>query len=140
MKLLAYLKDGGPESTVHGYFLVEAKRLFSVALLNFHDGSRDAYHSHAFSALSWVLKGDLLEETVEGVVTHYRPSWLPVWTPYSVTHKVYSVGETWVVTFRGPWRHTWQEYIPGPYPKWVTLGWGRKVLRMIYDGRDHLKG
>ena len=50
-------KDGGPESKVDGYWLFRHKRLFTVALLRFSKGSREAYHSHAFNAVSWVLTG-----------------------------------------------------------------------------------
>ena len=45
-------KDGGPDSTVWMYG-IEVKWLFSILLLRFEDGSRDAYHSHAFDCVSW---------------------------------------------------------------------------------------
>ena len=49
MKLFKYMKDGGPESTVWGYFLIEIKSLFTIVLLHFKNGSREAYHNHAFN-------------------------------------------------------------------------------------------
>mgnify|MGYP001575993171 CR=1 FL=1 len=57
MKLFYYGKDGGPESHVWGFWLIEAKSLFSIVLLRFENGTREAYHSHAFNSLSWVLRG-----------------------------------------------------------------------------------
>ena len=39
-------------------------------------------------------------------------------------HKVDSVGTTWVISFRGPWSKTWQEYLPKEN-KEVTLASGR---------------
>lgn len=65
MKILKYGKDGGPESTVWGYWLIEWKPVFSVALLCFENGSREAYHSHAFDSVSWLLKGQLVEHNLD---------------------------------------------------------------------------
>ena len=56
MKLFSKCKDGGKESPVDGYFLIECKGLFSVALLKFNKGGREAYHTHAFDAYTWFLK------------------------------------------------------------------------------------
>lgn len=61
MKFLYYGKNGGPESRVWGYFLIEIKSLFSIVLLRFENGSRDAYHTHAFHCFSWLLRGHLTE-------------------------------------------------------------------------------
>lgn len=121
MKILSKMKDGGPESRVWGYFLIEWKRLFSIVLLRFEDGSRDAYHSHAFNAVSWVLTGCLIEtrydasrDPVFGLFwpNVFRPSFRPVFTGRDNMHKVRSVGRTWVLSFRGPWRDTWEEMTP----------------------------
>jgi hypothetical protein len=116
-------KDGGPESRVWGYFLLAIKPLFSIVLLRFENGSREAYHSHAFNCVSWVLSGTLLETELDGGCTLYRPSWRPIITKRETFHKVVSMGRTWVLSFRGPWAKTWQEHTPlGGYK---TLTWGR---------------
>lgn len=132
MKLFHKSKDGGPESTVTGYWLVEVKGLFSVVLLKFENGSRDAYHSHAFDSLNWVLKGKVEEwkQAVPGhrgvTIQEHRPSWRPIKTLRSTFHKVVSHGTTWVFSLRGPWADTWDEYIPGK--GFQTLTHGRKVV------------
>jgi hypothetical protein len=120
VKLFSYGKDGGPNSTVWGYWLIEWKSLFSIALLCFENGSREAYHSHAFNAISWLLKGRLFEMEVSDVDnfpyqagTIYTPSLWPIVTPRKKFHKVRSTGRSWVLTFRGPWNDTWQEHIDG---------------------------
>lgn len=118
-------KDGGPESRVWGYFF-ELKRLFSVVLLRFEDGSREAYHSHAFNSLSWVLKGEVDEYHLDGRVETHRASWRPVVTRRDTFHKVVSKGRTWVFTLRGPWAKTWQEVLPDG--RTVTLANGRRVV------------
>jgi hypothetical protein len=119
-------KDGGPESRVDGFFIIEIKRWFSVVLLHFLSGSRDAYHSHAFDAVSWVLRGQLIENELSGTTNTYRPSFRPVVTRRATFHKVVSVGDTYVLSFRGPWVRFWREYDPGK-KLFTTLTHGRKV-------------
>lgn len=133
MKFLSYEKDGGAESKVWAFFLIEAKKLFSVAFLHFKDGSREAFHSHAFNAVSWVLWGQLNEEQFNGKRRTYRPSLKPVWTPRTNFHMVKSVGSTFVISFRGPWVDRWNEYWPET-SQIVELTHGRKVMK-IYEGR-----
>lgn len=131
MKLLKRMKDGGPLSHSTGYFLVELKALFTIVLLYFSNGSRDAYHTHAFNAVSWVLKGKLIEFTMGEGVTEYTPSFHPIFTPRTRFHKVVSVGNTWALSFRGPWVAKWKEFIPakGWRPgKYITLTHGRKEV------------
>ena len=131
MKFMSYGKDGGPESAVHGYWLVEIKGLFSIVLLKFEDGSRDVYHEHAFHAISWVLKGKLSEHTIGKYATGkdklYNPRLLPILTYRFTWHKVTSIGTTWVLSFRGPWNKTWREYIPST-GQVITLTSGRKEV------------
>ncbi len=112
MRLFYIGKDGGPNSTVTGYWLIELKKLFSIALLKFDNGSRDEYHSHAFDCISWVLDGCLKEQHLEGPQQVHRPSFLPVLTLRTTFHRVVSEGTTWVFTIRGPWAKTWDEYNP----------------------------
>lgn len=114
MRILFRSKDGGKESRVWGYWLIEWKRFFSIGLLCFEDGSRDAYHSHAFNCISWVLWGQLGEQLKDypDSTWFYYPSFRPVRTYRDTFHKVTSIGRTWVLTFRGPWAETWKEYLP----------------------------
>lgn len=123
MKLFAKRKDGGPESTVTGYWLFEIKKLASVALLKFADGSRDAFHSHAFDSLNWVLSGRVVEKHLDGRVVEHRPSPWPVLTRRETFHKVVSRGTTWVLSLRGPWSDRWKEFVRG---RLVTLTHGRR--------------
>jgi hypothetical protein len=131
MKFFAYEKDGGKESRVWGFFLAEIKSLFSVVLLHFKDGSREAYHSHAFNSLSWVLKGKLTEHMYDKRINVYSPSFKPVVTLRTDLHMVKSTGDTWVISFRGPWSKTWHEIIPsaeGAQDELLTLTNGRRIL------------
>ena len=126
MKFLTVTKDGGEESTVWAYWLVEIKSLFSVAVLVFENGSRDAYHSHAFNCVSWLLCGRLMEEFVDGNIKWYWPSLaFPIITRRDTFHKVTSTGRSVVLTFRGPWASKWKEHVDG---REITLTHGRKVV------------
>ena len=128
-------KDGGAESHVYAYGL-ELKSLFSVLVLRFEDGTRDAYHSHAFDAVSWVLSGELVEtaytnDAPTGVaVDIHTPRVAPIVTLRETFHRVRSVGRTWVLSLRGPWADTWTESVPSREGRYIprTLTHGRRVV------------
>lgn len=127
MKLFHKAKDGGVESKVTGYWLIEWKSVFSIALLCFDRGSREAMHNHAFNAISWVLKGALTEWLPNGDPVCYHPSGLPIYTSRNRMHMVRGMADkTWVLTFRGPWDNTWKEQFPDG--KEITLTHGRKEV------------
>jgi hypothetical protein len=146
MRLFFKDKDGGPESNVTGYWLVEAKSLFSVALLCFEEGSREAFHGHAFNSCSWLLSGDLREERLKAIVAqplsmlvlaatsvfeYWAPSLKPILTDRGNIHKVYARKRSWVLTFRGPWANTWPEVVPddrSQFGRLTYLEHGRRVV------------
>ena len=128
MKLFARRKDGGGESTVTGYWLIEVKSLFSICLLRFDGASREAFHNHAFNCFSWVLKGELIENFLDGRERQHPASWRPFVTRRTDFHKVSSVqGSTWVLSFRGPWASRWREWRPLE-GRLVTLTHGRREV------------
>ena len=137
MRFLKWEKDGGVRSHVHGLYVVESKKLGSIVLLRFSNGTRNAFHSHAFNAFSWVLSGKLIEYVgspdLPGVddVTIYRPSFRGFVTRRDCFHQVQSVGTSWALTFRGPWVDTWKERQfteTGNLPVDITLTHGREVV------------
>lgn len=131
MKLFHKSYDGGKNSGVTGYWLIECKWLFSIVLLNFSPGSREAYHSHAFNALTWWLKGDVVEEILEGefeIPTRkvWKPGFKPKFTPRDCFHKIIAgKNGAWALSFRGPWWATWSENKNG---ETYTLTHGRVRL------------
>lgn len=127
MRCLFKKKDGGPFSKATGYWFFEAKSFGSVVLLRFDRGSRDAFHSHAFDAVSWVLRGGLREVLRDGSEVLLTPGVAPVWTARNRYHKVFGLEDsTWVLSFRGPWRKYWREDLPGRGE--VVLTHGRKEV------------
>lgn len=109
MKLFQSAPDGGKSSGVTAYFLFESKRFGSIALLRFSNGSREAFHSHAFHALTWWLKGSVTEHHVSGDSLKWNPSFKPKLTRRSCFHKVEAHEVTWAFTIRGPWADNWKE-------------------------------
>lgn len=125
MKFLTKAKDGGPKSPVDAYFLFEIKSLASVAVLKFNKGSREAFHTHAFNALTWFIYGDLVEQDIDGEYYIYQRSILPKVTKRSKNHRVIAMSDSWCLTIRGPWKDTWTEDVDGIN---TTLTHGRTVV------------
>lgn len=132
MKLLSKAADGGKGSGVTGYFLIEWKRAFSIVLLHFAKGTREAFHEHAFNAWTLWLKGRVREHYLvtschAGPVVDYREfsAGQLKFTPRSCFHKIEALEPTWALSIRGPWVDRWREWRQG---KLVTLTHGRKVV------------
>ena len=122
---LLYKKpDGGSNSGVRAY-MFEWKKVFSIGLLHFKDGSRESYHNHAFNALSWFIKGRVTEEKLDGSKKDFSASIIPKFTPRTNCHRVISHGSTWCFTIRGPWKDSWEEVKNN---KSVMLTHGRKEI------------
>jgi hypothetical protein len=127
VRLFNKTKDGGPKSHVDAYFLCEFKNWFSIALLKFNVGGRGVYHTHAFNAYTWFLKGSLVEEDIDGSVYAYTRSLFPKYTPKTKNHRVKAYEPSWCVTIRGPWSDRWTEFDPETAKK-TNLTHGRKEI------------
>lgn len=125
MRFFQKTKDGGPESPVDAYFLIEIKSLFSIALLKFNEGGREAFHTHAFNAFTWFISGDMFEEQKDGTIKKYHRSILPKITKRSNNHRVIAKENSWAFTIRGPWVDVWTEDTD---EKTTFLTHGRKVV------------
>lgn len=126
MKIIESAPDGGKESGVKAYFLIEWKKGFSVAILKFNKGTREAFHSHAFNALTWWIKGEALETLYpSNQEIIWSPSFKPKFTPRGNTHKITAKETTWALTIRGPWVDKWIEVKNNEK---IVLTHGRKVI------------
>ena len=135
MRFFEKSHDGGKDSSVTAYFLVEIKSLFSIAILRFDGGSRRNFHNHAFDALTWFISGNMLEErvTFDGSskvtrYTQYKRSFLPKITKRDNLHRVLARDRSWAFTIRGPWSKTWMEYDPVS-DTMITMANGRVVVK-----------
>lgn len=130
MKLFSKAADGGEGSGVTGFFLVEIKPLFSIVLLRFNKGTREAFHEHAFNAWTLWLKGSVWEWKRSPPPgrriwrQHFSAGRLK-YTPRSCLHKIDAVETTWALSVRGPWVDRWRE-LRGD--KFITLTHGRKEI------------
>ena len=123
MKFFKKSHDGGKDSGVTGYWLIEWKWLFSIVLLRFSKGSREAFHSHAFNAWTLWIKGSVIEEYLTSEKYIWKPfNWK--YTPRTCFHKIIANETSWAISFRGPWADTWEEFKEG---KKYTLTNGRKL-------------
>ena len=128
--------DGGKNSGVTGYSLIEWKVAFSIVLLHFREGSRENYHSHAFNACTWWLSGKVTEQVYAFGSKHctfikgekdFQPSLKPKITERDKIHRIISHKDTWALTFRGPWQRTWFEITPKGNK--IVLTHGRRVVK-----------
>lgn len=124
MKLLSKSPDGGKHSGVTGFFLVEVKPLFSIVLLHFNEGTREAFHEHAFNAVTLWLKGRVREHHLSGETKEFTAGDVKI-TRRETFHKVEALEDTWAISVRGPWADRWREWRHG---KFVTLTHGRKEV------------
>lgn len=128
MKFFQKASDGGKNSGVTGFFIVEIKSLFSIVLLHFKNGTREAFHSHAFNAVTLWLSGRVREHIYDRTGQTEPREWRAgqwKFTGREDTHKVESIGNSWALSFRGPWIDRWKEFKNGMM---VTLTHGRRVV------------
>jgi hypothetical protein len=128
VRLLNKAPDGGKNSGVTGFFLVEMKSLFSIVLLRFNKGSREAFHEHAFNAVTIWLKGRVIEHELHNTVRSFPREFKGgqiKFTRRNCFHKIEALEPTWALSFRGPWVDRWREKRGD---KLVTLTHGRKVV------------
>ena len=125
-KICKVSHDGGKNSGVTGYWLIEWKPVFSIVLLKFNKGTRDAFHEHAFNAVTFWLKGFVVEEYKDGSTPRkWTPSIIPKYTPRSNFHRIRAVETSWALCFRGPWKKTWKESLGDEV---YTLTHGRRKV------------
>jgi quercetin dioxygenase-like cupin family protein len=124
MRILSKAPDGGNFSGVTGYFILELKPFCSIVLLHFAKGTREAFHSHAFNAITMWLKGHVIEHDIDGETKHFSAGMLK-YTPRDKFHKVEALESTWAISVRGPWVATWKEMRQG---RLIRLTHGRLEL------------
>lgn len=109
MKIFTKRHDGGLDSGVTGYWLIECKSLFSIVLLRFLPSTKEAYHSHAFNAITWWIKGTATEEFPNKPSIIWKPSFRWKVTPKTNIHRYRVEKPAWAISIRGPWETYWKE-------------------------------
>lgn len=125
MRFMQKAPDGGINSGVTGFYLIELKSLFSIVLLKFElQENYERFHNHAFNALTLWLKGHIREDDINGTAHHYFGGEVKS-TPRSKFHRVVPFGTAWAISVRGPWLNQWQEFRNNAFR---TLTHGRKEI------------
>ncbi len=127
-KILHYDKTALGIGQIQRFTLFELKNIGGIIINLFNTQTQDRYHSHAFAAWSWMIKGFYFEDVwLNGKATTKRIS-KSRFIPKDYTHKItYSAPNTISITFEGPWDYQWAEYFDDGRVKIYT--WGRKVLK-----------
>lgn len=116
---------------IMAYTIFEHKYLFSIVVYHWKTIKQNRFHSHAFPAVAFLLKGGYDEEvyTPNGVKQKKVDQWLkPRVLPRNYTHRILQAEpKTWTIVFTGPWIKYWYEYFEDTQT-WVKYSWGRKVL------------
>lgn len=113
------------------YTLFEHKRLFSVIFYRWNTVDQVRFHTHAFGAIAFLLRGWYHEKVRFG--QHIVDNFVNVPLVPRLLHRGYchAIGfakpNTVTMVLAGPWDLHWWEYFPDT-ETWVKYAWGRKVV------------
>lgn len=101
------------DQDVTEWTLLEWKKLFSLKLFHFHktSGIQDRFHTHAFKAVSLLLKGNYVEEVVMDGVIHKRNrnTHRLLYIPANQYHRITRSDGCYTLLLTGPWGETFSE-------------------------------
>jgi hypothetical protein len=116
--------------------LLEWKKLFSIKLFHFHKstGNQDRYHTHAFGAISLLLKGNYVEEIVKDggkVIRPNRNRSRLIYIPKNEYHRITKSDGCRTLLITGPWGSCWKELRERPDGRYqmMVVGEGRVDIR-----------
>lgn len=120
------------EGHLDKYTLFENKSLFSVYFHVFNTVEQDRFHTHAFDAVSFVLRGSYEEEQKlpSGIVIKKKVGVGVRYIPKDYNHRLLrSEPDTMSLLFAGPWVRYWTEENRS-FTR--TLTWGRREVSRVY--------
>ena len=127
-KILHYDKTSLGVGNIKRFVVFEFKYLGGIIVNVFNTVDQDRFHSHAFHAVSLMLRGFYNEDVVIGNTTIVKKITPGIrFIPKNYIHKIKDSSKNAIsITFGGPWDKTWNEYFDDMRIK--TYSWGRKVL------------
>tara|TARA_R110000850_G_scaffold100075_1_gene207169 strand:- start:163 stop:627 length:465 start_codon:yes stop_codon:yes gene_type:complete len=138
IKLLTSKQVALGQGNVTQYTLFECKELFSIIFYRWNTIDQVRFHTHAFNAYAFLLKGYYHEKiiskgkTTDNIVNQIlKPRFLAREYCHSIG---YAKPNTMTLVITGSWQDTWQEYFPDT-KKWVTYSWGRNKI----DSKSYLQ-
>lgn len=101
------------EQLVSELTILEYKKWFSLKLFHFHktEGSQDRFHTHAFNAYSFLIKGDYTEEVIENdkIVKLKRSRKRVLFIPKDTYHRITKSNGCYTVLLTGSWGNKFKE-------------------------------
>jgi len=120
------------KGSVTQYTLFESKYLFSIIFYRWNTVDQVRFHTHAFNAYAFLLRGYYEEKVIvnnkvidKAVNQLFKPRFLAKNYCHSIG---YAKPQTLTLVITGRWQDTWQEYFPDT-KKWVTYSWGRNKIK-----------
>lgn len=119
------------KGSVTQFTLFECKQLFSIIFYKWNTVDQVRFHTHAFNAYAFLLRGyyhekiikdnKIIEKTVDQIL---KPRFLA----RNYCHSIgYAKPNTMTVVISGRWQKNWKEYFPDT-GTWVTYSWGRHKI------------
>jgi hypothetical protein len=123
------------EGSVTQYTFFECKELFSIIFYKWNTVDQVRFHTHAFPAYAFLLRGFYHEKVItedkriiKKIVNQlFKPRFLA----RNYCHSIgYAKPNTVTMVFVGRWSKQWKEYFPDT-KTWVTYEWGRKKVNKV---------
>ena len=131
IKFLTAKKVALGKGNVTQYTLIECKELFSIIFYRWNTIDQVRFHTHAFNAHAFLLRGFYHEKVISDgkIIDKTVNQWLkPRFLARNYCHSIgYAKPQTMTLVITGAWQETWQEYFPDTN-EWVTYSWGRKKI------------
>jgi hypothetical protein len=124
------------EGHVEQFIIFENKHLFSIILYKWFTIDQIRFHTHAFSAVAFLLKGwyweKILFKDIE-MPNFVNVPFLPRFLPKNYCHAIQQAKPgTRTLVITGPWQKHWYEYFPDT-KTWVKYHWGREKVEKLTE-------
>lgn len=127
-KILHYDKTSLGIGNIKRFTIIEFKLIGGIIINIFNTKDQDRFHSHAFNAYSWMIKGYYDEEFIDDCGNHtFQTIIKSRFIPKEYIHKIRESSKNCIsVTLEGPWDNKWLEIFDNGRVK--AYNWGRKVI------------
>lgn len=119
------------EGFIVQYTIFENKYFGGIWIYNWKTILQNRFHTHAFNAYAFLLRGSYIEEVIENniIITKNVNQWLkPRFLPKNYCHRILKAQpNTWTIVFFGKWSKFWYEYFEDT-KTWIKYTWGRKII------------
>ena len=123
--------------SVTQYTVFECKQLFSIIFYRWNTVDQVRFHTHAFNAYAFLLRGYYEEKVIKDnkiINKTVNQLFKPRFLARNYCHSIgYAKPNTMTLVITGRWQDTWQEYFPDT-EEWVTYSWGRQKTNKVKSG------